>query len=108
MTNNDLYIHALFGQHAVHIPAWFYVQDAGQGIVTIGGGSRVTPEQLHPLRFGTEHTHHLVVGELVVRPHTVIATNALRGSGIGSLITGDFHDTTIAQGDLLFGKRLAP
>jgi hypothetical protein len=41
----------MFGQHAVHVPAWLIVQDQGEGLVTFVGSSRL-PVTNHPLRYG--------------------------------------------------------
>jgi hypothetical protein len=103
MSISDLYggidpARLMFGENARQVPAWFYVQDNGAGGITFVGASNVTgthrPAPLdhpHPLRYGSERTHQLVVGEIIVRPHLVIATDALRGMGLSALATHD-HD----------------
>lgn len=101
MTTVD-YTAALFGQNAVHVPAWLYVQDGGAGVVSFVGASRIADIGAHPLRFGSERTHQLVIGELVVRPHCVTGTDALRGEGLGSLMLGGGHDEALA-GDRIIG-----
>lgn len=93
----------LFGQHARHVPAWLYVQDMGPGLVTFVGASKVLT-RAHPLRYGSERTHQLIVGELVIRPHQVHATDELRGYGLGSLVLGSGHDVAMA-GEKLFDHR---
>lgn len=89
----------MYGIDARHVPAWLYVQDQGPGTVSFVGASR-TPGQDNPLTYGSGHyehgarpawTHHFVVGEIIVRPHLVIGTNALRGESLSGLATGG-HD----------------
>ncbi|WP_329020408.1 hypothetical protein [Streptomyces sp. NBC_01601] len=71
-----------------HVPAWLYVQNQGDGLVSFVGASRVpTHSGPHPLRYGSSRTHQLVVGELIVRPHYAIGTDVLRGQGLGGLAT---------------------
>lgn len=80
----------MFGDNARHVPGWMYVQDQGDGTVSFVGSSRVK-DAPHPLRYGSDRTHQFFVGELIVRPHLVIATDALRGTGLAGLATGK-HD----------------
>lgn len=97
--SNEGYVRAMFGENAVHVPAWFYVQHQAEGVVSFVGASRS-----EALRFGSDRTHQFVVGELIVRPHRVVATDALRGQGLSGLMTGA-HDLAamLAAGELLVG-----
>jgi len=79
----------LYGERAVHVPCWMYVQGPGQ-LVTFAGASKV-PEGDNPLCFGTQWAHQFVVGEIIVRPHLVVGTDALRGEGLAGLLAGE-HD----------------
>lgn len=88
------YAQAVFGEHAVHVPAWVVVQDAGPGLVSFIGASRV--ESPHPLRYGSDTVHQLIVGEVIVRPHTVTASNAGIGQGLENLARNPF---IVADGD---------
>lgn len=96
------YATAIYGENARHVPCWMYVQDAGDGIVCLAGASRVVGA--HPLRYGSERTHQLIVGEIIVRPHRVIATDVLRGYGVSALLT-DAPDIAamLANGEMLVG-----
>lgn len=96
------YTRALFGANAVHVPAWLYVQNTGSGFVSFVGGSKA-PTGSHPLRYGSGRTHQLIVGELIVRPHLVVATDSLRGLGIAGLALGDQHERVLAEGEWLVG-----
>ncbi|MFI6112913.1 hypothetical protein [Kitasatospora sp. NPDC051164] len=78
--------------HARHVPSWMYVQDSGPGLVTFVGSSRISGTgDAHPLRYGSRRVHQLIVGEIVVRPHYAVGTDALRGQGLGGLATSS-HD----------------
>jgi hypothetical protein len=102
------YTAVLFGEHARHVPAWLYVQDQGQGIVSLVGASRLTEpaNPIHPLRFGSNRPHQFILGEVIVRPHLVIATSALRGSGLSGLATdGPDVARMLADGEVLIGNK---
>lgn len=81
----------MYGQHAVHVPAWFYVQGGSkqQDTVVIMGASKVEPD--NPLRFGSTMIHQFVLGEIIVRPHLVVETDRLKGTGAASLLTSGWH-----------------
>lgn len=85
--DSDMYTRALFGAYARRVPAFLYVQDAGDGVVEFVGASRTPEQSAHPLRFGSGRTHQLVVGEVVVRPtRLLLATDVWRGHGLSGLI----------------------
>lgn len=98
MTEVD-YSKVLFGANAVHVPAWMYVQHQGDGMVSFTGASRLPSAPEHPLRYGSQRTHQFVLGEIVVRPHLVVATDALRGSGLAYLATSDHDFERMVGGD---------
>lgn len=100
MSDTSANLRLLLGARAVHVPAWLYVQDMGEGIVAFVGGSRV-PDIAHPLRYGSARTHQFVVGEVVVRPHRIVATDALRGKGLAGLIYDHDIDAMLAMGEEL-------
>lgn len=92
----------MYGENARHVPAWMYVQNHGQGAVGFVGASLV--DGTHPLRYGSDRTHQFIVGEVIVRPHLVIATDALRGMGMGSLYLGDHEfGEMLADGEVVAG-----
>jgi len=84
------YTKILFGEHACHVPAWMVVQDGADGFVSFVGGSKMKPGEQHPLCFGATETHKLIVGELVVRPHRVTASNVQQGSGLAGVAIDPF------------------
>lgn len=89
----------MYGERARHVPAWMYVQHAGDGTVSFVGGSQVDTVA-HPLRYGSERTHQLIAGEIIVRPHLIVATDALRGRGLGGLATDVPTPGEMLAGDL--------
>lgn len=102
MDQTDAQLKYLLGQHANRVPAWMYVQSAGDGLVSFAGASRVS-DLAHPLRYGSDRSHQLIVGEAVIRPHFVIATDALRGEGLGGLVSKGGHDfpRMLSDGEVL-------
>lgn len=94
----------MFGTNAVHIPAWLYVQDQGGGVVSFVGSSRT--DGPHPLRYGSSRAHQFIVGEVIVRPHLVVATDALRGEGLSGLAKAS-HDLDVmrSNGEVLLTIR---
>lgn len=85
------YARLAFGADARHVPAWLYVQHCGEGLVSFVGSSHTPTHLHHPLRYGSGRAHQLIVGELIVRPHLVVATDNLRGQGLGNLATLDHN-----------------
>lgn len=92
----------MYGENARHVPVWMYVQDGGNGMVTFVGASNVG--EPHPLRYGSVRTHQFIVGEVIVRPHLVVATDTLRGLGLAGLAMND-HDipAMLRNGEKLMG-----
>lgn len=106
----------LYGEHARHGMGWAYIQDQGAGVVSFVGASKVPEGEQHPFRYGNPHhrrddprdgregyySHHFMIGELVIRPHLLVATNAKRGQGLSGLATGN-HDLhgMIRQGEII-------
>lgn len=95
------YLEALLGANSRRVPAWMFIQEAGDGVVSFIGGSRVADP--HPLRYGSERTHQLLVGEMIVRPRTVLHTDKLRGQGLPGLATGGFVYGDFTPDDLILG-----
>jgi hypothetical protein len=107
----------MYGRDARHVPAFCYVQDQGPGLVSFIGSS-MTPGRDHPLRYGAPHFsgsnhhdpgyrgHHLIVGELIVRPHVVIATSIGVGYALSQFLTdppGIEEMITGGRGELVVG-----
>lgn len=92
---------AMFGQHAVHCGFNMIVQDGENGQAIIVAQSQTVG--VHPLRFGSQRTHVLALGDMVFRPHLVMATDALRGRGLSGIVRDGFvdYESWIEQGDLV-------
>jgi hypothetical protein len=97
----------MYGQNARHVPAWMYVQRHSAETAGLIGASRVPQGTAHPLLYGSARQHAFIVGEVIVRPHLVITTDALAGTGAGSLYLGD-HDfrAMLADGELAVGSEV--
>jgi len=103
MIPHDGMVRMLYGADARHVPAWLYVQDQGQGLVSFVGASAVPN---HPLRYGTQFAHVFIVGEVVVRPHVAVGTDSLRGSGLAALATSDHSiEHMLSNGQLIAGSQ---
>ena len=86
---DDFMMKALYGANSIHIPMWMKVQDMGKdGVLFVGGSRR------QDLRYKSEMTHQLIVGEMIVRPHYVVESNQFRGYGASGLVRdgGDIED----------------
>lgn len=81
----------MFGKHAVHVPMNFIVQDMtdkGEPAVICVAQSR--GPRTRQLFFTDEpFTHTLILGDVVIRPHLVIGSNHLRGTGVAGLARFD-------------------
>lgn len=107
LTQGVDYARVMFGENARHVPAFFYVQDAGPGLVSFVGASALPDELAHPLRYGSQRSHQIFVGDILVRPRTVVGTDALRGYGLAALLTqgvGHDLDDVLARGEVLVGN----
>lgn len=95
----------LYGKNAHHVPAWVYVQRQADNVVGLVGASRVPQGTAHPLLYGSSRQHVFIVGEVIVRPHLAVATDALRGYGAGSLyISGHDVGEMLDQGEMVVGS----
>jgi hypothetical protein len=90
---DDMFTKAMFGQHARHIPMWMKVQDQGDGTVIFAGSSKKGT----PIRYGSNRTHQLILGEMIVRPHLVCASDEFKGCGVDGLLTEMDIDTWIKE-----------
>lgn len=79
---------AMYGQNAIHVPLNLIVQNMGEGKVT---GVFQTTAGL-PMMFGSIMTHQLIMGDVIIRPHLVMETNALRGAGFSALARDGFQN----------------
>lgn len=88
----DYLTRAMYGEWARHVPAWLYVQDNGEGQRSFVGAT-----QSSDLSYGQPHTHQFILGELIVRPHFAVSSNAFRGHGLTGLATVNHSDFLLAE-----------
>ena len=81
MNEDDIYTKAMFGQYAIRVPMWMTVQGGRADFPTSFVGS----SRVHDLRYGSDKTHQLIIGEIIVRPHVVFASSHLKGHGLEGL-----------------------
>ena len=96
----DPYTRAMFGDNAVHCGANMIVQDAGGGRVLVVLQS-TSGRPKHPLMFGSNHTHQLLMGDMVFRPRVVLGSNDFAGEGISNIASGGFDLDRWLDADLL-------
>lgn len=81
----------LMGKDAIHVAINMIVQPMGDD-----GDDSVTgvfqTRHGRPLQFGRAESHILVLGDAIIRPRLVIASNAFRGSGLNHLATSGFAE----------------
>lgn len=91
----------MYGQDAIHIPFWMVGQNK-RTVVPFAGGTRSLD-----LLFGSQKTHVLVVGEIIVRPHIVVASDDFVGRGIGGFWTDlPTADEWLRNGDIIVATEL--
>lgn len=103
----DPYIRAMFGAHAIQIPFNLIVQgDPIKHPDTASGVFQLRHPLAKQLYFGSTKCHQLILGEIVLRPHLVIESDAFAGHGIGGLYTSAFDDidTWIREGNVLLDQ----
>lgn len=90
----------MFGQNAFHIPVNIISQDVGEGEKVAGVFQ--TSHGL-PLRFNSQRTHVLALGDMMFRPRLVIASDHWRGMGISGLYKDGFISVEdwLANGDVI-------
>jgi hypothetical protein len=100
----EIQIRKLFGERACRIPLNFVTQEAdrenGQYLVL---AQTTLPAEAQTKLTPTQHPHHLVMGEAVIRPHLIIASEHLIGAGASGIITGGFHlEDWVRRGTVLY------
>jgi len=87
----------MFGINAVHVPMWMVVQNQREAGTMFAGASRSLQ-----LMYGADKTHTLILGEAIIRPHIVVASNDFQGHGIGNFWTIlPTPEQWLANGDIL-------
>lgn len=88
----DYFTRAMYGEWARHVPAWLYVQNNGEGQRSFVGATQSTD-----LSYGQPHTHQFILGEIIVRPHFAVSSNAFRGHGLTGLASANHSDFLLAE-----------
>jgi hypothetical protein len=99
----DPYTEMVFGRNAIRVPAWYYLRNHGEGVVSITGASKV-PD--NPLLMKSDRDLRFCVGEIIVRPSVVIGSDAFQGYTTGQLHTNhhNLHSlTSDGKGEVLLG-----
>jgi hypothetical protein len=78
------YIKAMFGPNAVHVGFNCVIQQVDDCRVSIIGQSYM-PNSPHPLLFGSQKIHQLILGDAVIRPRQIIESDHLRGQGMTAI-----------------------
>ena len=97
--NAQAYTRALFGVHARQAGFNYVVQGAGaEGAAIVG-----TTSYAQQMSFGAmdQGTHILVLSDIIIRPHLVIASNHLQGAGVSGILKSGIADV---EGWLKHGK----
>ena len=103
--NFDPYIKAMFGPHAVRAAFNYIVQPAeGQRAAIVGNTTFAKDMSFGGLATGLTHT--LVLCDVVIRPHLVIASSHLAGCGAAGLLRTGLSDPDpwLQNGKLLFQR----
>ena len=98
----------MFGCNAIKVPFNCIVQDQGDGgiaaVIVVGGSMAAR------YKFGSKKTHQLIVGDAVIRPHFVVDSDHLIGTGLAGLAKSGFADIAgwLKNGDMLIDAGVRP
>lgn len=85
MNNEDPYVRMLLGQYARKAAFNYVVQRAGENRAAIIGNTTFASEMSFDA--SAEAPHVLVLCDVVIRPHLVIASDHLTGMGVSGILT---------------------
>jgi hypothetical protein len=104
----DEVFRVLLGDRTRRGTGWLYVQDQGKGVVSFVGSAKVPEGRPHPFRYGSGRSHQFVLGEVILRPALVVATDTLEGMGLAGLATSH-HDVRamLDKGEILLTSKAA-
>lgn len=90
LREDEVYIKALFGPNAFHLPARLILQSAGehngQPVCTLFGVLMGDPRLQGTKQ--RDYAHELLVCDLVVRPQQRYTDNSHHGEGVSNMLTG--------------------
>ena len=87
---SDLYMKAMFGEHARHAAFNYILQPSGNNNAAVLG----ITSHADKMAFGAslESPHILVLCDVIIRPHLVIESSHLVGSGASGVLKSGFAD----------------
>lgn len=88
----------MFGEKAIEVPVWLYVQNQGNNMSSFIGLSPYSDA----IRYQEEFTHSFITGSIIVRPARILASDDFIGRGLESMIT----DPPTVQEWLQNGKKI--
>jgi hypothetical protein len=101
--NEPSFLETLLGDRAARVPAWYYLRNHGEGVVSFVGAAKM-PD--NPLLFGTKRDLRFCNGEAIFRPAYVIGTDVFQGWTMGQLLTNSHNPEWMmneGQGEVVFG-----
>jgi len=87
MQDDEIYIRAMFGEKAVHLPLNFILQNPDESTLVGVVQCRLNPQTLKRLVKGSQKTHQLILGDAIIRPRIIAESNHLRGVGLAGIMT---------------------
>ena len=98
----DTYVRAMFGHYAIQTPLNIIFQDTQEDALVGIIKARVSPSVIKRLFQGSRLTHHLFMGDGVLRPKMIVGSNHLRGVGMAGIMTcGDRIEDWVRQGKVI-------
>lgn len=88
----DAYIQAMFGKHAFRVPMNFIIQGDINNPAQISGVWQGESPEMKKMLFNSKKAHQLILGDIVIRPHLVLETDAFIGMGINGIYKDGFRD----------------
>jgi hypothetical protein len=83
-----MYIKAMFGENARHLPMQIIFQDSGsQNGVALAAFVGMSPNGMSNAAREKGFTHELLVGDMVLRPRRTFGDNNHVGNGLAGLVT---------------------
>jgi hypothetical protein len=97
----DPYTRMLMGENAVAVGVNFIMQETEKGMILIGQTNHPSANMLR-FKAKKDRTHVLVLGDMILRPHLVLASDSFRGAGTTSLFKDGFtsHEKWL-EGDIV-------
>lgn len=109
MSNYDeeVYMRAMFGQHAMHVPMNFIVQAVPEDNAFVAMvKSRIAESTIRKLIFKSRMPHQLIISDVIIRPQLVVESKHLVGVGLSGIATsGDSVEDWVRHGKVLYNYK---